>query len=142
MSDLSPVETLTAAAKLLRGRAAAIGAPEAVRDTPWHVEECVNAESGDCPCIVAQGRFDSGEGPVEARLYVADAETPAHATWIALMHPGVGLALADWLELEASLLEALPVDDAEALNTVPARLVLQSCRHALTVARALLGGAS
>ncbi|WP_170313992.1 hypothetical protein [Streptomyces filamentosus] len=30
--------------------------------------------------------------------YVADAETPEHAAYIALMHPGVSHALADLLK--------------------------------------------
>ena len=103
MPDLSPAETLIAAASLLRDRSAAV---QIASPLPWRA---------------------------------ADLED-AQLLWIALMHPGVGLALADWLELEADLLEALPADNAEALKTVPARLVLQSCRHALAVARQILGG--
>lgn len=45
------------------------------------------------------------------------------ADWIALMHPGVGLALAKWLESAA--------EDAEQIGPDP---------HALAVARQFLGG--
>jgi len=96
--DHNPADTLTAAAKLLRSAINSIP-PNSWDERPWHVETCMGGRKDDCPCIVAQGTHGRGTPPVE---YVADAETPEYARYIALMHPGVGLALADWLETAAT----------------------------------------
>jgi len=118
---VTPAETLNAAATKLREAATAartsVHHVTSVPETPWTVVECADY----CPCIVVQG---SDEPPDE---YLADAETPELAAYIALMHPGVGLALADWLDsltgIEVN--EHGPMDD--------------EYRHALATARALLG---
>lgn len=101
MPDQTPAQTLRAGAAKLRSVTNAIP-PNDWDDRPWHVEECSNKEFGECPCIVAQGeRKPWDEAQVPLMQYVADAETAEYATWIALMHPGVGAALADWLEATA-----------------------------------------
>jgi hypothetical protein len=127
MSDLSPSEILTAAANLLRERAAAVPS-EHWGARPWHVEKCANEEYDDCPCIVAQGeRKPYDEPQIPMIQYVADAETPEHARYIALMHPGVGLAIAEVLEQAAEALEGADVPEDEPV---------------VTLARQLLGGES
>lgn len=123
-----PASEMRAAAKLLRERAAAISAPEPVNSEPWHADECAEAGYGSCPCIVAQGRISRGTDHEIPVRYIADAETPEIAAWIVLMHPGVGEALADWLEATA--------DYCTAGTTHPTHVV-----RAVAVARALLDGA-
>ena len=140
---LSPADTLATAAKLLRSTAAPT-VPDviALRDVPWHAEEC---DRDRCPCIVAQGAQHPADY-VQPGRYIADAETPELAAWIALMHPGVGLALADWLEQtakahEASIIAASrvwPGDEAAQAKWIGE----QTDQHALAVARQLLGEAS
>lgn len=118
---MTPAEELRAAAEKLRTLTKAVDAPD-LPDQSWHVEACANKETGDCPCIVAQGTCDLEYGPVAA-LYIADAETPELAAYIAAMGPPVALALADWLDSAAV--------DAEQIGPD---------HRALAVARALLGG--
>lgn len=127
MSELSPSEILTAAAKLLRERAAATE-PDvmALRGVAWHAEEC---DRDRCACIVAQGAQFPADY-VQPGRYIADAETPELAAWIALMHPGVGLVLADWLD-------SLTGIEFSEHGPMPDEMV-----HALAVARQLLGGES
>lgn len=123
----TPAEQLRAAATRLRERAAAIAAPEPVNSEPWHTDECAEAGYGNCPCIVAQGRIHRGTDHEVPARYIADAETPEIAAWIALMHPGVGEPLAAWLEGIAATWDGVSRNHREA---------------ALAVARAVLGGAS
>ena len=100
-------------------------------DRPWHVEACSDKATGDCPCIVTQGEYKPFDQPqVPMIQYVADAETTGHANYIAAMHPGVGLALADWLESTAESLDSTTHPGWQ--ETV--------APHALAVARAINGG--
>lgn len=87
----------TTAAEELRTAAAKLTALlDALDDRgPWHTEPCASTERA--PCIVAYGRT-SDQGPPTALHYVADAETPEHAAYLAALHPGTGRALAKWLE--------------------------------------------
>jgi hypothetical protein len=68
----------------------------------------------------------------------------ANAHWVATMHPGVGLALADWLDLTAHRIER--VEDSG--NFTP-ELLLSMCEQnvlgftpALQIARLINGGAA
>jgi hypothetical protein len=84
-------------------------------DRPWHVEECSDTDDmSPCPCIVAQGEYREFDQPQEPLIqYVADAETVEYGAFIAVMHPGVGLALADWLEWQARALNGgIAIPDA------------------------------
>lgn len=118
---------LRAAATRIRDLAAAIDAPS-LPDQSWHTEACASEERGDCPCIVAQGRYPAEpSGALQPVFYVADAETPELAAYIAAMGPTVGLALADWLDAEAARLTA----------TVHPGWQDTVSPHALAVARAL-----
>lgn len=81
---------------------------------------------------------DHGRGEVDASVWAdsinyyitekvsSGARHQADAHYIAAMHPGVGAALADWLQSEAELLAN---DDFPAIHA-----------HALAVARAINGG--
>ncbi|MET9053263.1 hypothetical protein ABZW50_19175, partial [Streptomyces bacillaris] len=97
-----PADQLRAAAEKLRAAAAAVPSDD-WGTRAWHVEECSDTDTMEsCPCIVTQGEYKEFDQPqVPLIQYVADAETTEHAAWIALMHPGVGLALAAWLEWQA-----------------------------------------
>lgn len=127
MTDHNPAETLTAAAKLLRERATA-ATPGPWTWLRWHSDCPANCDDPACFLLIV----GSPHGPVGD----ADVDRPevfaversvqergeGDAAFIALMHPGVGLALADWLNSAAG--------DAEQIGPDP---------HALAVARALLG---
>lgn len=97
-------QTLNAAAQKLREAATVALPPDRRLAQPWHVEDCADEGEGsnDCPCIVAYTQHDDSSGFGVATHYVAEAETTEYAAWIALMHPGVGLALADWLDTAAA----------------------------------------
>lgn len=115
MPDHSPAETLIAAASLLRehvGFLQLLG----VRG-PWSVH------TG--PTGYPQEISNVGVPILVANTFTDPKAPPVMANYIALMHPGVGLALADWLESAAR--------DAEQIGPDP---------FALTVAGQLLGGAS
>lgn len=98
-------DELRAAANLIRERAqAADGANWPGR--PWAIEACAQPQGDGCACIVYQGEYQPLEQPqVPAIDYICDAETPERATHIAALHPGVALALADWLDETADQIE-------------------------------------
>jgi hypothetical protein len=126
MTDLMPAETLSTAAKRLRERATAPN----ITPGPW-----LCLDGGDR--IIRYPGIDDTD-------YVVDEPTSnsANAEWIALMHPGVGLALADWLEREAAIWTELEAVKAE-LHPKGYKLSWPISTHdeALAVARAVLGGA-
>lgn len=109
----SPADQLTAAAKLLREHATA----DYVTSGPWIVHEAFGFLRVDNDRSKTREAWTVKTG--------ADlAEENRHtAEYIALMHPGVGLALADWLDSAAQ--------DAELIGPD---------HRALAVARQLLGG--
>ncbi|MEU0625012.1 hypothetical protein ABZ329_29645 [Streptomyces rubiginosohelvolus] len=123
-----PADQLRAAAEKLRAAAAAVPSDD-WGTRPWHVEECSDTDTMEsCPCIVAQGEHKEFDQPqVPMIQYVADAETTEHAAWIALMHPGVGLPVARWLESWAGV-------DLSEYGPMP-----EDAQHAVAVARQLLG---
>jgi hypothetical protein len=122
----TPADELRTATDRLRKLIAAV-LSEHWGDRPWHAEECSDTDDlSPCPCIVAQGEYREFDQPqIPPVQYVADAESPEFAAYIAAMHPGVGAALAAWLEswtgIEMYEAHALPED----------------ARHALAVARAI-----
>lgn len=131
-STPTPSAELRTAAARLRELVTAIEAPD-LPDQSWHTEACANEETGDCPCIVAQGTLSLEHGSVPV-FYVADAETPECAAYIAAMHPGVGKALADWLDETATEVSAAEGTEY-ALH--PSGGVFTSWEAALAVARSL-----
>jgi hypothetical protein len=98
---MNTADLFDAAAKLLCDRAEAVAARDPSEDGSWHVVECADETAGDCPCIVAQGRQSYGDDMETPKWYVADAETPEIAQWVAMMDPGVGLGIAEWLRAMA-----------------------------------------
>jgi hypothetical protein len=78
--------------------------------------------------VVASGRIKSGYGGIRE---------PWNAEYIALMQPAVGAALADWLDLEADVIEARIIED----GTDEYAVALDG-DHALTIARLINGGAA
>ncbi|MGW3492090.1 hypothetical protein [Streptomyces sp. NPDC001054] len=102
---MTPAETLTAAAEKLRTLAT-----EATHG-PWWGDD-----------------LDEVQSPTGQVARAVGAAAYPKSRYIAAMHPGVGTALADWLEswtdIELAEDAALPED----------------ARHALLVARQILGG--
>jgi hypothetical protein len=127
---VTPADEIAAAAQTVRKLTAVLPAND-WGNRPWHAEECSDTDTMDnCPCIVAQGEYREFDQPqVPLIQYVADAEAPEFAAYIAAMHPGVGAALAGWLEITATSLTASTHPD------------WQDCvaADALAVARAILG---
>lgn len=135
MPDLTPAAELRAAAARLRQLAA---------DTspgPWPLAYDTCCTTEDCP----HAPWVSGVGPLtHVESDHGEDAMSAAVHWIAAMHPGVGVALADWLDdaargCDATVVAArrvwpLDCDESEAFiqEQAPAR--------ALAVARAL-GGA-
>jgi len=113
---MSDAETLRNAAKLLRERA------EMATPGPWR-QMCLGSEG--CLVLRATGTpRERGRGRV-ARFGQKDWKADhADAEYVAAMHPGVALAVADWLDAEAAFAEHEVAD-----------LALE----ALAVARAILG---
>jgi len=101
MTDHNPAETLTNAAKLLRERAAVATAGPWVASTVRSPRATVTSgiyshahpAGSTASEVAASGRKGRGCGGVT---------NPDNAAWIALMHPGVGLALAELLETAAT----------------------------------------
>src|SRR5690606_6848263 len=89
---------------------------------PWHAEECSDTDDmTPCPCIVAQGEYRDFDQPQDPPIqYVADAENPEIAAFIAAMHPGVGAALAAWLDQAARYYEAGVQAAADVFRDDPA----------------------
>lgn len=108
----TPADELRAAADKLRALAST------ATDGPWH----------------QKGIGDEGWTVTSANRFIAETEDSekgrADADWIATMHPGVGNALADWLDLFANT-----EFDPEATIQVTDR----SHECALAVARAING---
>lgn len=102
-------DELRRAAKLLRGQA--LG----TEFGPWTTS----------PSKYVPGRYVHVDAPNGAQICSAATTAWNNADYIAMMHPGVGFALADWLECQANTTCDCGVDES-----------------ALTVARLILGGAS
>jgi len=83
MTDTSPATDLSAAADRIRELAKAVSAPDPA-DQPFHAEGC-----------------DITQGAQSGVYEVATTQTSELADYIAAMHPGVGLALADLLDDQA-----------------------------------------
>lgn len=112
------VSKLEAAARVLRAALALLAAEHAdgtlhtdYGDKPWQVEECAEGVGGGtgCPCIVYQGDYAPlGKPQNPPILYIADAASPGVATWITLLHPGVGEHLAGLCDDVAELVTRNP----------------------------------
>ena len=101
-------DTLRRAAALLRERAEAVRSHQRDMSMDLWFEADVDLRAA----IRGQFKGNATSAPDDAR-------------WIALMHPGVGLALADWLDDELSNLEGLGVTwGANHPAVVLARLIL------------------
>jgi hypothetical protein len=119
--DQTPAQTLTAAAAKLRAFATEAGhrAPG-----PWIVHEAYGFLRVD------NDRDKTKEAwTVKTGADLAEENRPT-AEYIALMHPGVGAALADWLD---------SLTGVEVSEHGP---MAEEYQHALAVARAILGGPS
>ena len=129
MTQPTPADLLRAAATNLR-EAATAATPGPWTWNRWHSDDCKPA-CNDPACflmIVGSSKYgvvgDTNTDKPEV-FYVersVQERGEGDAQYIALMHPGVGTALADWLDSAA--------EDAEQIGPDP---------HALAVARSVLG---
>lgn len=128
----SALDDLREAAKVLRERA------EAATPGPWRTEHHSEPDR-DLEHYLILGVTNRHQvTPIPLRTMTEDAgfysQAEADVTYGATMHPGVGLALADWLDAVA----VRWIDNA-TVKYYPARATFQ--QHALTVARLILGRA-
>lgn len=93
MTQPSPADELRAAAQALR---TAADAAETASPGPWAItsERVIRCGDDEASIVADRSCADPGE----------DADLP----YIALMHPDVGHALAQWLDFEAHLIDRLP----------------------------------
>jgi len=148
---VTPADTLRTAATRLREAATA------ATDGPWswnrwHSSTCpTNCDDPACFLLLVGSLYGMvGSADVDRpEVFAVERSVQdggeADAAYIALMHPGVGLALADWLDdaakgqlatEEAAAHTWANSDDAEARDRWIAGMTDQK---ALAVARALLG---
>lgn len=121
---MTPADELAGAATKLRTLVADLGDNRG----PWHV---VNREQRPYP-----QRIDNiGVPYVVASTTTDPSHPPTIADYITTMHPGVGRALADWLNHEAEVQAA--VEREQWTQTEPCGWCGNS--HALAVARAVNG---
>ena len=113
---MDPAKTMAAAAHRLRELAEAAGSG------PWKA----------IPDVMIGGWAVAHESADAGGPYLADFTRAEHAYWIAMMHPGVGLALADWLDATAGEMTA-------ANGTEYAYSEFASWTAALALARQILG---
>lgn len=97
MPDAPAAVLRRAAARVRESGAACESSVISLRGVPWHMEECAVDLS---PRAVAQSAPSMDERARFGR-YIAEAESPELAAWIALMHSGLAEPLAMWLETEA-----------------------------------------
>lgn len=139
---MNPAETLQAAADKLRALATAASTdPDGIPTANWHTKpRWPNDDDGSRYLFGDHRTRDDGHvyswpilnrgGSPQRPSYMRSQ----HAEYAAAMGPGVGLALADWLEATAA-------DVARAEEQYRDRLAGESMApHALAVARQILGG--
>ena len=131
----TPADELRTAAETLR-KLAADATPAPWTWKRWHSDTCP-ADCDDPTCfllIVGSPCGPVGDADVDREVFAVERSVQergeSDADYIAAMHPGVGLALADWLESTAESLDA---------TTHPGWQETVS-PHALAVARAINGG--
>lgn len=119
----SPADELKAAAAKIRAVAAS------ATESPWEIWQDLNHQGfitiGDQAGVLTAELPEADDCNPVAHVY-----TGGDADYIAAMHPGVGLLLADWLDQEAKRITC-------ASSTAGQVIV---GRRALAVARAILGG--
>jgi hypothetical protein len=129
---VSAVEELRAAARLMRERA------EKATPGPWQWwgDRSAPYDGPEDPPPPDYWRISVGDD-----LAHVDTEKQADAVYVASMHPAVALAVADWLEAEASLWEEFSAA-VSAWQDRPdfEKRTFSTLGQALAVARACLGG--
>jgi len=129
-------DRLREAARVLRERAGAIGA------APWcareELAEVIPGQAGGSmyyrSSVYGFDSWQKGNTP-----YIASANSMTGAAYIATMHPGVGLALADWLNRLAASVE---MDAPTDWNRREAHGRPEWATDGFAVADAILGGQS
>lgn len=107
--DANPADELRAAAEKLRGRAtAATPGPWTIAKVPPYTDPLLMSGYDETP--------DDGEVLIAGNV---DVE-PGDAAYIAAMHPGVGTALAAWLDETARTYDTSVTAAAEVFHDDPA----------------------
>lgn len=112
MTQPSPADTLRAAAERLRTLSTAAS------EGPWTMNQWGNIETAHCDEV--------------AEVWPLNCGPDTNARFIAAMHPGVGTALAQWLDYHAGMSDRL----AQLFDEPP---LTPDDHPALAVARAILG---
>lgn len=122
-----PAETMRRAAKLMRERAGA------ATPGPWTIREQHGRDIADEGWSDVRVVSPVGDVAVTYLSNVSESNAANENTeHLAAMHPLVALAVADWLERDAALIDVLAFPESD-----PAAV-----RYPLTVARAYLGEVS
>lgn len=131
---------MTSASDELRAAAAKIrDLASRVPHGPWHVELGKNHRHPGYP-----QRISNPEATLIAETFTSPEFKPAEAEYIALMHPGVGTLLADWLEDVAKFWDGLN-NDADEWTKLPTKIRDElrtgpwDAEHALAIARSING---
>ena len=122
----TPADELRTAAERLRKLAGQ--ATEAPWSTAWNGQEYELRSPDEAAYPIAEWTYAIATLEPEASEQRAECDT-ADADYIAAMHPGVGEALAAWL------------DSWTGIDLYEAGALPEDARHALAVARAINGGA-
>jgi hypothetical protein len=91
----TPADELRTAAKLLRELA------EAATPGNWWAEELPPNKHHNHPAHWVKTEYEDGDNCLTSQVVADCPWKQADAAFIAAMHPGVGAALADWLESAA-----------------------------------------
>ena len=110
-------DILRRAAAVLRERA------EAATPGPWEAMEHDSNPGDEGVCLLGAAATVTGSHMIGYFHVLSQAEQEANGAYAATMHPGVGLAIADWLQLEADRLGWLE-NHATPQAVVLARLIL------------------
>ena len=117
---MTPADELKAAAEKLRALAAEASS------APWNANQWGNVETAGYEEV--------------AEVWPLQAGPDINVNYIAAMHPGVGTALADWLDAEAAIWDAVQTMTEEyGPKGVKVSFGISTQEEALTVARTILG---
>jgi hypothetical protein len=134
VSAETPAAVLKRAADKLRALATADGITPGPWTQSWHGQDHLVHGPGEAwSNSVAEWTYAIVTQEPKVSVQRAECNT-ADAAFIATMHPGVGVALADWLESTAATVDAVTRQHADAAPADAHWLA-----PALAVARAVLG---
>jgi hypothetical protein len=132
---MNPIDELRAAASRLWTLVAADGIEPAPWRSEWHEQQYELRSADPTTYPIAEWTFAINTVEPKASVERAECDT-ANADYIAAMHPGVGAALAEFLDVEADVADEIRRQSPDLTDDQLAANV----HGALTIARALNGG--